>query len=150
MSHTAARLARSLAARARLLRATHHVHHLREVGFGAGLADFERDRALAVHRAGDNLRALALLDRLRLAGEHRLVEARRAGHDHAVGRHALAGLDQHRVTGLELVDGHLLNGAVRLQAVRFRGQQAHQRLERPGGAHHGAHLDPVAEEHHVD
>jgi hypothetical protein len=48
----------------------------------------EQERAVAVHRGADDLIARALVDRQRLAGEHRLVDRGVALDDAAVDRHA--------------------------------------------------------------
>ena len=71
-------------------------------------------------------------DRHRLAGHQRLVDRGPALLDDAVDRHLLARADPEPVTDLDLVEGHLVLGAVRVDPARRLRSQVQQRPDRPG------------------
>ena len=124
--------------------------HLRQVGILARPGHLDGQRAGAVDGAADHLVVLFPGDRPGLAGDHGLVDLALAVDDPAVGGHLLAGPDQHLVARLQLIQRDVPNGAVRLDPMRLGRQQPGQILQRLRRAHHGAHLDPVAQQHDVD
>src|SRR5579875_3209538 len=76
------------------------------VARGADRRDPVRPRPLDRERAGANLLAGAALDRTRLAGEDRLVEAELdRALEHSVGDHLVARLDPHEVADADVIDG---------------------------------------------
>src|SRR5207245_4565142 len=100
-----------------LLGFAHQLDYLREVAVGASASDFDGDRALAIHRAPDDFVALALLHRLGLAGEHRLVDARATRDDQPVGRDLFTGLDEHPVARPQGIERDLFDGPVGTEAM---------------------------------
>ncbi len=67
---------------------------------GSGAGGVEEGLAAHQQRAAHDLVAAGLVDRHRLASEHRLVEHRPVGlTQHAVGRHPIAGLEPHPIAG---------------------------------------------------
>ena len=139
-----------LSAGARLLRFADQLDHLGDVGVGTRPPDLDSDRALPVYGAADDLVTLALLHRLRLAGEHRLVDAGAARDDEPVSGDLLSRLDEHPVVRLQGSTGNVFKGAVGSEAMRLGRQEPDQLLEGSRGAEYRAHLDPVAEQHDVD
>jgi hypothetical protein len=139
-----------LGARLRLLRLRHEAHDAGELGVLARAGDLHAERAFAVDRAGDHLVAFALLDRARLAGDHRLVEIALALAYGAVDRDALARAHEHEVARPKPVDGHLLGAAVLGDARGLVRQELGQLLERALRLRDRAHLDPVAQQHDGD
>ena len=75
-------------------------------------------RAGAVDRAADHASPGRLLDRDRLAGDHRLVDRAAALEDDAVDRHLLAGPHAQPVAGVHLRQRHVLLAAVGRDAPR--------------------------------
>ncbi len=138
-----------LGAGARALRLAHHVDHLGKIGLVTGLLDLQGKGVLAIDRTADYLIPLVLVHRGRLAGEHRLIERALPLGDDAIGRDLLTRFDQHPIPDLQLGDRHLLGTAIG-QPVCLGRQEFDQFLQRPGGAHHRTHFNPVAEQHHVD
>ena len=132
-----------------LLRLSHEVDHLREVGLRTRPPDLDDDRALTVDRPADDHSTRAFLHRARLPGEHRLVDARRPLDHCAVHRHLLSGPDEDPVARFEPVDGHVVGPPVP-EKVRLRGHDPDEFLERPRSPENRAHLHPVPEEHDVD
>ena len=91
-----------------------HAHDLREQRVGADALGAHHEQA-PVPLTVPPMTAVArlLLDRDRLAGDHRLVDRARALEDHAVDRHLLAGPHAQPVADLHVVERHVLLGAVR-------------------------------------
>ncbi len=87
-----------------------------------------------VHRRADDPVAGRLLDRQRLAGEHRLVDRGRAVDQHAVDRNAIAWADAHEIADHDLVERE--PRARRRRAGRGRSrvaaEAASSRHRRPG------------------
>ena len=134
--------------RPRLLGLGHQPLDAGQRGVLADRVDPHPDRRVGRHRAGDDPVADVLGDRLGLAGDHRLVELRRALDDLAVGRHPGAGADQHDVTDAQVVDRRPSrrspSGSDPLGLV---GQQRGERGEGVLGLAERLHLLPVAEQH---
>ena len=72
----------------------------------AGRGDAQRQRAGIVEAAGIDRVARRDAPPRRLAGDQALIDLGAAAGDHAVGRHALAGLDQELVAGAQRRDRH--------------------------------------------
>jgi hypothetical protein len=87
-----------------------------------------------------------LRGRHRLAGHQRLVERGAAVLDGAVDRDRLAGANPQPVADLDQVEGDLVLGAVRVDAVRGLGGQVEQRLDGSGGAITGAELEDLPQQ----
>jgi len=122
----------------------HHFDDARQRRILGELGDAHIQRALLVERPGEYLVADLLLDRHRLAGDRRLVDARPARDDLAIHRDTLAGPDQH-----DLADGELAHrdGLDRLAALDMGlfGVQREQRLDRAAAAPDGVVLQHVAQ-----
>ena len=69
------------------------------------------------------------LDRHRLAGEHRLVDARAAFEHHAVDRHLFARAHAQPIADVHVRQRHILLGAVVADAPRGLRREAEQRLD---------------------
>jgi hypothetical protein len=108
-----------------------------------------RRLTLPIGRPADHLVAGPLLDRFRLAGDHRLVDVRLALLDDAVRGDVRAGSDEHEVALRELVYRDLL-GSVLGDALCRVGHQLGQFVERARRASDRSHLDPVAEQEDHD
>ena len=93
------------------------------------------------------MRTFRLGDRLRFAGQHRLIDGGFAFRDHAVGGHLFARLDQQPIAVLQLRHGNIRYGSVFEHQMGGVRHQARELFERLAGAHHRFHLDPVAEKH---
>ncbi len=89
----------------------------------------------------------SLVDRHRLAGDHRLVDGAAALDDRAVDRHLLAGTHAQAVADLHGVELDLLLGAVRPDAPRRLGREVEQRADGAARALAGAQLEHLPEQH---
>ena len=89
---------------ARALRVTNHADDLREQRVGADALGAHRERAVGRNGAADDALARTLVDRDRLASDHRLVDRRAAVHDDAVDRHFFAGPHTENVPHLDRVE----------------------------------------------
>ena len=87
------RIGEGLNRRARALRLGDHGDDLRQRGLGAGAVDAHVEAAGAVQRAAGDAVACGLLDRHRLAGQHRFIDRASAFDHRAVDRHLVAGAD---------------------------------------------------------
>ena len=126
----------------------HHRGDLRDQGLGADSIRTHREPAGPVHGAAGDRVAGAALDRDRLAGDHRLVDARGAVEHGAVGRHPLAGSDPQPVARHDRVDGDVALRSVGVEPSRDgggggEGEQAANRVAGPGA---GAKLQHLPEE----
>ena len=120
---------------------------LREQRVGADLLGAHHERARLIDGgAGDRI-AGALLDRHRLAGDHRLVDDRVALEDDAVHRHLGAGPHAQGVAGVHFRELDLALGAVRLDADRGVRGEAEQRAHRARGLRPRAQLEHLTEQH---
>ena len=90
-----------------------------------------------------------LLDRDRLAGEHRLVDRRRAVDDDAVDRHPLAGAHPQQVADDDLADRHVALATVAQDAC-CRRPQLEQAAHGTRRLALGACLEPSAEQDEAD
>ena len=97
----------------------------------------------------DHAVAGALLDRDRLAGEHRLVHGRRAVDDHAVDGDPIAGPHAQQVAGDHLADRHVALAAG-AQHARRRRPQLEEAAHRTRGLALGASLEPPSEQDEAD
>ena len=104
---------------------------------------------LGVQGRADDLVAGALVDRQRLAGEHRLVDGRGTLDDDAVDRHLLARAHAHEVVVDDLGDRHVDLDAVAHHARRAR-LQADQRADGVAGLAAGARFEQAAEQDEGD
>src|SRR5262249_45889614 len=84
------------------LRRLDELNDLRQSCFRPRLANFDLQRAFAIQAAADDLIAWPLGNRLRFAGDHRLVDGALPLHDGAIDRHFLPGPDQQAVAGVDL------------------------------------------------
>jgi hypothetical protein len=111
----------------------HQRDNARVAGLAAGAFHLHQHHAGQVVAAGDHRLALAPKQRLGLAGQQRLVDAARAGHDAAVGRKHLARQHPDQVAGSQAAHWHPLERAVVAALALYRLRQApHQRFERTG------------------
>ena len=94
------------------------------------LARLHDEAAGPVERAAGHGRARGLLDRHRLAGQHRLVDGDSAFDHHAVDRHGLAGAHAQPVADLDGVERHL--------GLRGRPRRSGARSWAPGRAARGS------------
>ena len=107
------------------------------------------ERARSVHGGADDAVARGLLDRQRLAGEHRLVDRRGAIDEHAVDRHAVARPHPDQVADDHLAERDLTLAPV-AQHAGGRRPQPQQGLHRAGGLPLGAGLEPSPEQDETD
>ena len=119
--------------------------------------------ALEQHGGPGHRVACGFGDRLGFAGDHRFVDTRLAGHDHAVRGHALAVLDDQQVAGGDGVDVgvremrritpfdavHIVCGSG-VELVRGARAQFDKRLHRLAGAFAGLGLQQAADQHQGD
>ena len=91
-----------------------------------------------------------LLDRDRLAGQHRLVDARAALQHLAVDRHLLARAHAQAVADVHVRQRNVLFGAVGAQTPRGLRREAEQRLERRRGARARLQFQHLAEQRQRD
>ena len=103
------------------------------------------ERAAGVDGGADGAVADALVDRQRLAGQHRLVDGRGAVDQDSVDRHAVAGPHAHEVAGDDLVDRDLALAALAQHPGGVR-PQLQQRLDGAGRLALGTGLEPAAEQ----
>src|SRR5690625_4838011 len=96
----------------RTLRFLDHAHDLCENGVGADPGRFEADRTGSVYGSPHDLRARFLGHCQRFAGDHALIDVRRAAYDQAVNGYTISGTDEHDVARNDLVDRQLLFAAV--------------------------------------
>src|SRR5258705_13796167 len=73
-------------------------------GFGADFGGAEDEAAVLIGGAGDDGIAGSFVNGEGLAGNHRFINFRFAGHDHAIDGNAIAGADQDVVVFLQLGD----------------------------------------------
>ena len=111
--------AETLNRRAAALRLRDHLDDLREHGFAADAFGLHEKAAGAIDRAAGDFVAACLLDRHRLAGEHRFIDARLAIDDAAIHRHFLAGTHAQLIAAL-----HFDRAALRVPRHRERHAQS--------------------------
>ena len=131
------------------LRVLDEAHDLSERGVGAHLGRAEPEAAQLVHGRADDGVARGLLDRDRLAGEHRLVDCRGALDEHAVDRDLLAGTDHDEVAHDDLLDGDVGLFPATHDAGGL-GRQTHERLDGVARAALCARLEQLAQQHEGD
>jgi len=88
-----------------------------------------------------------LVDRPRLACDHRLVHGASSFRHLAIGRDAGSGADEHYVAGRQGRDGHLLGGPVGPYPLGCVWQELGELGKRTRGLGYRPHFDPVAQEH---
>src|SRR2546430_210136 len=86
--------------------------HLTEEAAFSNRRDLHEQRSGPIDRTANNRIAPSFLDRNRLAGDQRLIDARMAAHHGAVRRDALTRANPHKIA-----DPHLLNWQCYLFAV---------------------------------
>ena len=84
-----------------------HAHDLGQQRLAADALGPHDEAAGAVDRPADDAAAWRLLDRNRLAGDHRLVDGARAFEDHAVDGHLLTGADAEPVARLDVIERNI-------------------------------------------
>ena len=124
----------------------HHVDDLREHVSRPTFFGTHLKRAGLVHRAADHRVADALLDRHRLAGEHRFVDRARAFGDLAVDGNLLARPDAQDVADLHLVERDFVVHAVADDAGRRR-RERQEFADRGAGAAAGTQFQHLAQQH---
>ena len=104
---------------------------------------------VVIERPGEDLRVGSLGHRQALAGQHALVDRRRAVDDHTVDRQRFAGAHDVAVADLDLGERHVddLAAALDVGDRRLQPQQAFQRGRR---ARPGARFERLAEQHQRD
>ncbi len=115
------------------MRLLHELDDLRQCGVFADLCRFKFERAFFIDRAADDVCTGLLSDGQRLARNHALVHRATPFDDDAIGRHALAGLDEDHIADHDLLDRHL-DLAVCFEHARHLWCQIHERLNRRAGA----------------
>ena len=121
------------------LRRRHQPHDARIGAFAGDRRRRHLEGLAGIQRAAEELRALRLDHRDRLAGQRRLVDHGAVAADHAVDRNDLAGAHQHPVADRDVADRHVLDaraGQPMRQARRPVDQRAQvvlgaQRPRRP-------------------
>ena len=108
------------------LRLLHHADNAGEDGIGSNSGRAHAQQAVLVDGRTDHLVALTLLHRHALAGDHRLIDQRAAGEDHAVDGNLLAGPHDQIIADTYVLDGQLdlvpiaqCVGGTRLQTAEF-------------------------------
>ena len=87
--------------------------------------DMHGQTSVQVDGTGVKLSASRLLHRQRFTGEHRFVDDRVALDDFAIGRHAVARLQQHLVVQAQLRYGHIAGRAVRVASPGHSRRKVH-------------------------
>ena len=112
--------------------------------------DADADRRVGRDGAGDHAVAGGARGRPRLAGDHRLVELGGPVDDHAVGRHASAGTDEHDVADGELARPGPSRTPSSVTTLGLVGQERREGVEGAARLADRPHLEPVAEQHDRD
>ena len=166
--------------RAAALRLAHHPDDLGKQGLRTDPLGAHREAARAVHRGADHRVARPLLDRDRLAADHRLVDCATTVDDHPVDRHPLTRPHPQQVPDAHLGKRHVLirhirrarriGGVVRIRRVRrfrfgravcygpdapadpvrHRGCQTEQRPQRRAGPVPRPQLQHLSEQYQHD
>ena len=126
-------------------------HDLREQRVRADALGAHHERPRAVDGAADDRVARLLLDRDRLAGDHRLVDRARAFDDDAVDRDLLARPDAQPIAGLDLGRAGRRRSAPSASTRRavFGARPSSARIARAGPAAR-PELEDLAEQHERD
>ena len=127
-------------------------HHADDAGQQRVFADTgssAAQHAFAVGRRREDAIAGTLGHRQALAGQHRLIDARRPLDHLAINRQALTGADDEDITGNQQRRVEFDELAVAFDARRL-GLQAHQRLDRRRCARLGTGFKQLAEQHQRD
>ncbi len=140
----------ALNGRARALRLAHQPDDLRQQGVAADALGLHHEGAGAVHRAARDLAGGGLLDRNRLASDHRFVDGALALDDDAVDRHPLARPHAQTVADLHLLERHLLLVPGVVEATGRGGRQAEQLPDGRTRAAPRAQFEHLAEQHEHD
>ncbi len=125
----------------------HHLHDLREHRVGPDPLGLHDQAAGAVHGGADDAIARILLHRDGLAGDHRFVHRARALDHLAVHGNLLTGAHAQAVAGPDLIEGHVLLAAVRVDAPRGLGCKTEERTDGRTGAAAGFQLQHLPEQH---
>ena len=107
---------------ARALRLCHHLDDLRKQGIASDLVGAHHETAGLIERARDHLAAGLLRDWHGFAGHQGFVERRAAFKDDAVDRHFFSRPDAQFVANLQIVDLHLMVGAVMIDKAGGLGR----------------------------
>jgi hypothetical protein len=132
------------------LRLRHHLHDLRKHGLRADLLGPHDEAARGVEAGPDHPVARPFLDRDRLAGDHRLVDARPALDDDAIDRHLFAGAHAKPVSDVHVSELDVLFGSVATDAPRRARREAQQRADRARGLRSRAQLEELAHQRERD
>ncbi len=133
----------------RALCTLHQCHDLGERRVAAHPLRAHHERSAGVDGRADDRVADALLDRQRLAGQHRLVHGRGTVDQDPVDRHPIAGAYPHEITRHDLVHRDLALPALAQDAGRI-GSQLQQGPDRAGRPALGTGLEPAAEQDETD
>ncbi|NYH16077.1 hypothetical protein GGD41_003305 [Paraburkholderia bryophila] len=131
-----------------LLGSLHQFDDLAERRLLARVQYFDSQRTVEIHRAAEHRRARVDIERHRLPGDRRIVDARLTMQHHTVGGDTLAGRDFDPVAGLQRFIRHFFERAVRADAPHLARRQAAERADRFLRAEHAAFFERVAEGHH--
>ena len=135
--------------RAALLGVPHHLHDPRVAGVDRPSHRADRQRLLAVDRAGQHVRARRLGHHERLAGQVGLVHRAVALHDGPVDRADLVRKDDQVIADGDRVERHVLDRPAGA-AMRDRGHPARQRLQHGRGAPDGERFQRLPAGQHQD
>ena len=128
------------------LRALDQRHHVGERRLARGVAGDKRERRAEVDGATGQHGADAARDRHRLARDQRLVDQGEAFAEHAVHRHNRAARHQQAIAGTDLLEGHLLLAAARVEPSDLARKAAGQRLAGIEAPASHVHLDVAADQ----
>ena len=102
--------------------------------------------AVTVDGPADNAVARRLLDRYRLAGNHRFINRALAFHDGSVDRNLLPRTDSKHVADMHLVQGNVALGPVFCHNSRCFGSQTKKSLDGQTGSAAGPEFEDLAEQ----
>ncbi len=132
--------------RARALGLRDQRHDVGEQRIGAHPLGAHHETARCVHGGSRELASRGLLDRNRLAGDHRLIHRRGALLDGAVHRDLLAGPNAQAVARLHLLERSIALAAVGEDDAGGLGREAEEGADRVAGAGAGAKLEDLPEQ----
>ena len=131
--------------RAAALRLRDHLDDLREHRVAPDALGAHEKAAGAIHRAAGDFVAGRLLDRHRLAGEHRFIDVRLPLDDPAIDRHFLAGAHAQLIAALHFIERHFAFFAVANDDARSAARDRAS-ADRAAGAAAGAQFEHLSEQ----
>ncbi len=123
------------------------LHDLREQRVAAHPFGAHHETAGLVDRRAGDLAARGFLDRNRLAGHHRFVDARCAFEHDAVNGDFGARPHAQSIPGMHVIERDLTLGTVRFEAQRRRRRQLQQRLDGRRGLRARTQFEHLPEQH---